>query len=391
MTNAITIAGVEARVHAWLDAHAKTLPWLLEKLVNIDSGSDNHKGIAAVSQEIARFLHSHGVETVGITPNIGPNLIKASVAPHGGFRGALMLGHMDTVFPENTVKSRPFSKGQGRYYGPGVADMKGGLVMNAAVVSAFAACVETVPPLSAFFTVDEEVASSISRPYIEDIARQHDLVLNSEPGRANGDIVTERKGGVFIRVDIDGVSAHSGVDFGAGASAIVELMEKARKLLCLAKIDDGITVNIGKIGGGSAINTVPDRAFLLADIRFNKASQADRILADIETLAAETTVSRTLSRFKILGRFNPMEFNEQNTALAQTYIGAAKDLGVRVNTQVTGGCSDAGFPSSLGIPTLCGVGPIGGAAHTSDEYIIAESLLVRAKIAASTVLRSAAG
>lgn len=380
---------IERSVHAWLDRNAEAMPLLLEELVNIDSGSDDRDGIAAVARAIEAFLAGNGVATAAIEADSGPSLVHASSSgqPAGG---ALLLGHMDTVFPAGTAAKRPFSKCEGRYFGPGVADMKGGLVMNASLMAAFAACGSEAPPVSALFTVDEEVASPISRPHIEAVARRHDLVLNAEPGRSNGNIVIERRGGVFIRIDVDGVSAHSGVDFHAGASAIAELLAKARDVFAIAGLDEGITVNIGKIGGGTAINTVPDHACLLADIRFTRAAQLDEVLAAIEACAARTEIPLTRSRLKIMGRFNPMEANPQNALLARTYVAAARDLGHVVEAQMTGGCSDAGFTSSLGIPTLCGVGPVGGAAHTPEEYVVADTLLSRAKIAASTIIRAAA-
>jgi glutamate carboxypeptidase len=379
-------------LNEWLEAAEPDLLVLLEELVNIDSGSGDRRGIARVSAVLEAYLRRHHVSVDHICADEGYKLLHARVSEAPAADGVLLLGHMDTVFPTGTAAQRPFRMSDGMVFGPGVADMKAGLVMNAALLSAFKANAwDKEIALSALFTVDEEVGSKISRPHIEAISKRQRIVLNAEPARANGDVVGKRKGGVFVRLETEGMAAHSGVDLEAGASAIEEIAQKAREIYEFARKSHGLTANIGQIGGGTAINTVPDHAFLLADIRYSEARQLDEISDWLAALASQQVVARTATAVRELGRFNPMETTPQNEQLAKTYVSTARELGVDVGIQATGGCSDAGFPSSLGIATLCGVGPVGGAAHTVNEYVVADSIVVRAKIAASTIARTMAG
>ena len=168
----------------------------------------------------------------------------------------LLLGHRDTVFPKGTAAERPFRVENGRAYGPGVADMKAGLVMNAFVLEAFARAGGAARPLVALFTSDEEIASPASRPTIEAAARGARAVFNAEPGRTSGNIVSGRKGAMFLTIEVTGKPAHSGSAHDQGVSAIEELCRKVQALHALTDYATGTTVNVGLIEGGQSVNTV---------------------------------------------------------------------------------------------------------------------------------------
>jgi glutamate carboxypeptidase len=313
--------------------------------------------------------------------------LKAGVAAASSGPHPLLMGHMDTVFPVGAVRQRPFRATRERLYGPGVADMKAGLVMNAFVLAALARFGGGSHPVRALFTTDEEVASTISRRFILSAARDASIALNAEPGRANGNVVIERKGGIFIRIRIAGKPTHSGIDFEGGASAISEL---ARKIVALEKLTDiaeGITLNVGLVSGGQSINTVAPNAEASVDIRYARKEQRDLLIARLGDIVGSTIMAGTRADFEIIGEFQPMVPAPEALALFATYCAAASSVGFAVQGEATGGCSDAGFASSLGIPTLCGLGPVGGHAHTEDEYVERASLVPRAQALALTVLR----
>jgi len=375
--------GREARIVDWLASREAAMESLLARIVDIDSPSGHAAGIDAVASEIAAFLAGEGVAVERLPTGGGPAIITAEVASGEG-TPVLLMGHMDTVFPRGTVAARPFRSTRDRLYGPGVADMKSGLVMNAFVLAAFARFGDR--NLRGLFTIDEEVASPASRGPILDMARSASFVLNAEPGRRNGNVVIERKGGLFLRIDATGRSAHAGVDFTSGASAIGALARKIVALEAMTDLDAGITVNVGLVSGGQSINTVAPSASASVDIRYPRASQRTPILDRVAAIVAATDIPDTRAAFVLLGEFLPMMPTEESLALLATYRAVAARLGFDADGEATGGCSDAGLTASLGVPTLCGTGPVGGKAHTEDEYVERASLVARAQAVALVVL-----
>jgi glutamate carboxypeptidase len=377
----------EAEMLDWLAASQPAMERLLSKLVDIDGPSNYNAGLDAVADELATFLDENNVPTRRLAAVSGATILKAAVEATDTAAPVLLLGHMDTVFPRGTAAQRPFSKTAGRLYGPGVADMKAGLVMNVFVLAGAARFGVGARRIEGLFTVDEEVASPISRPFIQDAARRASMVLNAEPGRANGNVVIERKGGIFLRIRVAGKPAHSGVDFEGGASAISELAHKIVALEQLTDIAEGITVNVGLISGGQSVNTVAPNAEAGLDVRYARNAQRDILNDQLCGIVNATTTPGTSSTLEIMGEFQPMVPDDEARRLFATYRDAAASLGIEVDAEATGGCSDAGFTASLGIPTLCGVGPVGGNAHTEDEYVERDSLVTRAQALALTISR----
>ena len=221
---------------------------------------------------------------------------------------------------------------------------------------------------------------------ILDHARDAAFVLNAEPGRRNGNVVIERKGGIFLRIDIVGRSAHAGVDFTSGASAIGALARKIVALEALTDLEAGITVNVGLVSGGQSINTVAPGASASVDIRYARAPQREPILDRVAAIVTADDVRDTRASFVLLGEFLPMMPTADSLALLATYRAAAARLGFTADGEATGGCSDAGLTASLGVPTLCGTGPVGGKAHTEDEYVERASVVPRAQAVALVIL-----
>ena len=378
---------VESEILDWLAASQPAMETLLGALVDIDSASGDEAGIGAVAGRLHDFLVEHGVQVARLTAGEGAELLAAHVAEDAEGAPALLMGHMDTVFAKGTVARRPFRVTADRLFGPGVADMKAGLVLNAFVLAAFARFGDGLYPVEGLFTTDEEIASPASRRFILQAALGAAIVLNAEPGRANGNVVIERKGGIFFHVRIVGKATHSGIDFPGGASAITEL---AHKIVALGKLTDiaaGITVNVGLISGGRSINTVAPNAEASVDIRYARTEQRTPLITRLKEIIHSTTTHGTRTELKIIGEFHPMVPTPDSLALFESYRKAAKDVGFEVDGEATGGCSDAGFAASLGTPTLCGLGPIGGHAHTDEEYVERASLVPRAQAAALAIRR----
>ncbi|SFL96781.1 M20 family metallopeptidase [Methylobacterium pseudosasicola] len=380
----------DAAAIRWLEGQKGAMLALLEELVNIDSGSYDKAGVDAVGARIAFFLAEHGVSVTTIPMEDYGDALRAQVAGSGGGnRPIVLMGHRDTVFPKGEVAHRPFRIAEGRAYGPGVADMKAGLVMNAFVLAAFHRAGGAPVPLVGLFTSDEEIGSPACRPIIEETARGARAVLNAEPGRPTGNVVTGRKGGVFMHLEVHGRAAHSGGNYADGRSAIGELAHKIIALHAITDLDRGITVNIGLISGGQSVNTVAPRATCEIDLRYVTPPDRDAAMSRIAAIVSDSTVPDTRAQLTIKGEFLPLVQDDASRALFETYARVSAQHGARIAGEFAGGCADSGFTASVGCPTLCAVGPVGGKAHSPEEYLEVASLVSRARAIAETIAAAA--
>ena len=377
----------EAQVLGWLAAQKDAMVALLRDVVNIDSGSYDKAGVDAVGARFLAFFAEHGLPTT-VEPNatFGDALHIRLDDVARNERPVLLMGHRDTVFPKGEVARRPFRIEDGKAYGPGVADMKAGLVLNAFVMAALKRFGSPVPVIG-LITSDEEIASPSSRPIIERVARSARCVLNSEPGRPSGNIVTGRKGGVFMAFEVTGKAAHSGGNFEKGISAIGEIAHKIVALHALTGLRPGITVNVGLVKGGQSVNTTAPLAEGQIDLRYVKREDRVVALAVIEEIIAKTYVAGTSARLEIRGEFLPLDAGEAAAELFATYQAAAAQAGLKIEGEFTGGCADSGFTAAVGCPTLCATGPVGANAHTPEEVLELDSIVPRAQTAALTILR----
>ncbi|APT56749.1 peptidase M20 [Roseomonas gilardii] len=384
----------EARVLDWLQQHESGMVALLEAMVNTDGGSYDKAGVDAVGAIASRFLAEHGIPVETVPGERFGDCLRATVEAGEGAaqasgnrqRNILLMGHRDTVFPKGEPARRPFRIEDGRAYGPGVADMKAGLVMNMFVLAAFKAIGGAPGPLVGLFTGDEEIGSPEGRPVIEAEARNARVVFNSEPGRPTGNVVTGRKGGVFMVMDIEGRAAHSGGNFERGISAIGELARKIVAIHALTDLERGITLNVGLVSGGQSVNTVAPHAQGQIDLRYVDPADREEIMGKIHEIIATSYVPGTKAVLTIKGEFLPLVQDAAAKRLFDAYRGAAAETGLKVEGEFAGGCADSGFTAAVGAPTLCSVGPVGGLAHSPEEYLEIGSMVPRAQALARAIL-----
>ena len=383
----------DTAITAWLATQEGAMLDLLRAMVDTDGGSYDKAGVDAVGALVARFCAGHGIPVETIPGERFGDCLRATVAGGEGAatggnarRNILVMGHRDTVFPKGEPQRRPFRVEGGRAYGPGVADMKAGLVMNLFVLAAFAKFGGAPGPLVGLFTGDEEIGSPEGRPVIEAEARQARAVFNSEPGRPSGNVVTGRKGGVFMAFSIEGKAAHSGGNFEAGISAIEELARKVQAIHALTDLSRGITLNVGLVSGGQSVNTVAPLAEGQIDLRYVEPADRDETMERIEAIIARSFVAGTRATLTIRGEFKALTQDAASERLFQGYRAAAAGAGLSVEGEFTGGCADSGFTAAMGAPTLCAVGPVGGKAHSPEEYLEVGSMVPRAQALARAIL-----
>ncbi len=299
----------------------------------------------------------------------------------GEGKPVLVAGHLDTVWEHGTLDAMPFAVNGDKAHGPGIYDMKAGSFLAFhAMRSLLRQGVPTARPVVLLLTSDEEVGSPTSRWLIEREATQAACVLIPEPAGQTGACVTARKGVGRFTLRVEGVGAHAGGAFESGASAVVELSHQILALHGMVDLDDGITVNVAPIWGGSRPNVISPDAGCEIDLRVNSAPDGERMTARILGLAARTAGCRVV----VEGGMNRPPYGEtpEILALYRQAKAMAERVGIRLPRQHRGGGSDGNFTAALGVPTLDGLGCPGSGAHARHEHILWRDLAPRAALLA---------
>ena len=362
----------------------------LEALVNIDCGSYTPDGVNRVADFVTDALRELGadVERTRPEPQEGDRRLGDLVVGRlgGGGPRLLLIGHMDTVFEAGTAAARPYRSNGGRATGPGVTDMKAGLLAGLHAIAALREA-GARPAVTFVANPDEEIGSPFSTPYIRRLAPDHDAVLVLECARANGDIVSARKGVADYVLEILGRAAHAGVEPEKGRSAILEAAHQVLALHALNGRWPTVTVNAGVIHGGTRPNVVPERCEIHVDLRAATVDEFDDAAAEVERTAVSTTVDGVTVSLRRTAGHPPMEKTEASSRLVGLAASIASDLGFELKDAATGGASDANTTAALGRPTLDGLGPVGGDDHSVDEWLDLESVVPRTTLLAGLIGR----
>ncbi len=355
----------------------------LEELTNVDSPSTEKTHVDRFTEVLAAKWRECGATVHTIPQQEHGNHLRAEWGQ--GEEQVLVLCHMDTVWGAGETAKRPFKVENGKAYGPGAYDMKGGIVEALYAVKTLSKLgLRPKHRVVILHNSDEEIGSPSSRPLIEEEARKSKAVLVLEPSAQGGALKTWRKGVGMFEVTIRGRAAHAGADFEKGASAAVEAAHQILRLNSLTDLSEGTTVNVGVVQAGTRRNVVAQEAVLGIDLRVKTQEAADRVIPEILGLrAVDPRVS-----VSVRGGMNrpPMERNQKNIDLFLLAKRIGQDMGIDLTEGGTGGGSDGNFTSALGIPTLDGLGPVGDNAHSEGEYVLLSSLPERAAVVAGVLL-----
>jgi len=358
---------------------------LLEQMVNMESPSTDK----VLVDRFARFVGSQ-FEAIGgaveyvPAERFGDHLLVKF--PGKTSNQILLLGHTDTVFPAGEVAKRPFRNMNGKATGPGVFDMKAGILI---MWSALRALLKTGNPLendvTVLLTSDEEVGSSTSRALLESEAISASAVFVLEPSLPGGVLKTARKGVGRFTIKAIGRAAHSGVDPAKGINAIEEIARQVLLLQAMNNAELGTSVTVGVIQGGTRSNVVPAEAAIEVDVRVATIEEASRMATAVHALQPQLSGAR----LEVRGLINrpPMVRTSDSVRLFELARSVGKELGIDIDEGSTGGASDGNFTSALGIPTLDGLGAVGDGAHAIDEYVEIASLPHRAALIAGMIQR----
>ncbi|MGH2464077.1 MAG: M20 family metallopeptidase [Candidatus Limnocylindrales bacterium] len=379
----------------------------LATLVNIDCGSYTKAGVDKVGSWTAGFMERLGGQVeIHAHATLGDTVVGTFRGRRGAPR-ALLIGHLDTVFPEGTAAQRPLRIDAGIARGPGVTDMKSGLLAGLYAILALVSLGEGEDDPSAASTSsparaqrgelpferlvfvanpDEEIGSISSTPVIRELALASDVCFVLECARANGDIVSARKGTVDLRLTVHGRAAHAGVEPEKGRNAILAAAHQVIALQALNGRWPGVTLNVGVVAGGTRPNVVAEETVLEVDLRATSAASLAEAEDAVRAIAATTAVPDTHVTIEETARHQPMERLERSVRLIEHAQAIASRLGFELADASTGGASDANTTAGLGIPTLDGLGPIGGNDHSPSEYLEVDSIVPRTTLLAGLLL-----
>lgn len=373
-----------------IDARSEETIKLLEQLVNIDSSKDCFEGNAEVAHIIGEELAKIGFEAEYLTvPEVCTHVLANKRGT--GDKQVMIIGHLDTVFRKGTAKERPFTIKEGKAYGPGVLDMKGGITIALSALKALANSNWNEANITVFFAGDEETrtAESETPALFLKYGSGKDAVFNMETGSDSGTVVIGRKGVMRPTMRVTGKATHAGKDPQKGASAVLELAKKIVDLHALTDYESGITYNVGVISGGTVANAVAAEATGKIDIRFTTVAQSEKALEDLMTIANRVYVPGTKTEVTETGiGFMPMETTKAGLRLFDIVREQGQHLGIEPEIEgiFTGGGSDACWTVMAGSPSICGMGARGELNHGEHEYIQLDSLDERAKLLALSIM-----
>jgi len=368
---------------AWLADKTPAIEAAIASLVEVNSFTENVDGGRRVGALLRDVFQLPGLAcTVKPSTRYADHLVFSSASKLEGRAPIALVGHLDTVFPPDTFEGYRRDGDVAR--GPGVLDMKGGLVLVAFALRALAenGGLAKVAPLRLVIVADEEIGSPEGQGIIQEAIAGAAQCLVFEAGRKADAIITRRKGTGAVMATAHGVAAHAGNNHREGKNALWAMSRFVDRVQALTDYDRGVTVNVGKVVGGQGKNTVPDRADAWIDVRFCTREDADTTITAMRQLAAQVGVELSGTRIELEGGVArlPLEKSAASTALMQAYATCARASGLGdTEAPLIGGGSDASTSSAMGIASIDGLGPRGIGFHTKDEQIEVASLVPKAQ------------
>ena len=354
----------------------------LRELVEVESPSEDKAAVDRAGELVATWAEEAGGTLRRHRQKAFGDVLELRFGAARSKRGrVLLLGHLDTVWPMGTLKKMPWRAAVGKLWGPGVLDMKAGVVMALEAVSALRE-LELERPVTLLLVSEEEVGSPVSRAITERLARECAAVLVLEPAQGLA-YKTARKGVGNYELRVEGVGSHAGVDFGSGHSAVLEMARLVEKVSGFTDLSKGLTVNVGVVSGGTRSNVVAAECIAEVDVRIAKAKDAVRV----ERMFRALKVTDKACRLTLTGGINrpPMERKAGTVALFRMAQRLAAEMGLTLEEASTGGGSDGNFTAAMGVATLDGMGAVGAGAHAAHEHVEVKYLVERTVLLAGVI------
>jgi glutamate carboxypeptidase len=354
----------------------------LRELVEVESPSEDKAAVDRAGDLVARWAEELGGKVKRHKQKAFGDVLELRFGPARSKRGrVLLLGHLDTVWPKGTLKKMPWREVDGTLQGPGVLDMKAGVVMALEAVAVLQE-LELERPMTLLLVSEEEVGSPVSRAITERLAGECAAVFVLEPAQGLA-YKTARKGVGNYGLRVEGVGSHAGVDFGSGHSAVLEMARLVETVSGFTDLSKGMTVNVGVISGGTRSNVVAAECIAEVDVRIARASDA----AKVEKMFRRLKTTDKACRLTVSGGINrpPMERKAGTIALFRLAKKLAGEMGLELDEASTGGGSDGNFTAAMDVATLDGMGAVGAGAHAVHEHVVVKHLVERTALLAGVI------
>lgn len=377
-------------VYAYIDSKKEEMTSVLEELVNIESSSRVPGSVITVAKRISELYEAEGFrcELLDAEGSLEPTLVGILGEARPG-RPVIFSGHMDTALLPELFPQNPFKAGDGKIYGPGVLDMKGGIVIALYAVKALASISYNERPLKIIYSGDEEIShiGGKSADVLMEAARGGLCAFNMETGLVDNSICYGRKGRIEAHITVHGIEVHAGNDFEKGRNAIAEMAHKILEIEKLTDLDAGTTVVCGVIEGGTIPNAIPKFCKLQAECRFETMAEMARFKEKLEAICAKTYIDGTTTELEFICTFAPYETTDSVMNFWEFVKETAMECGLEeIKGKRLGGVSDAAYVLIAGTPVLCSFGIQGEWNHTAREYGLLDSLCSRGKLVTSVIL-----
>jgi glutamate carboxypeptidase len=354
----------------------------LRELVEVESPSENKAAVDRAGELVVGWATALGGKVKRHRQKAFGDVLELRFGSTRSRRGrVLLLGHLDTVWPMGTLAKMPWREADGKLWGPGVLDMKAGVVMALEAVAVLRD-LDAERPVTLLLNSEEEVGSPVSRGITERLASECTAVFVLEPAQGLA-YKTARKGVGHFGLRVEGVGSHAGVDFESGHSAVLEMARLVEKVSGFTDLSKGMTVNVGVIAGGTRSNVVAVECVAEVDVRIARAKDA----ASVERMFRGLKTTDRSCRLTVSGGINrpPMERKAGTIALFRLAKKLAGEMGLELEEASTGGGSDGNFTAAMGIATLDGMGAVGAGAHAAHEHVVVKHLVERTALLAGMI------
>jgi glutamate carboxypeptidase len=374
----------------FVDDHREEMVSLWQEIVTIESGPHGKPGIDAVAARLKKVLDDEGAACRTVEFAKAGNMLIAEIGKNRTKSGVIFMGHMDTACPAGAITQRPFTIKDGIAYGPGVLDMKGGIVAFLYAIKALHAVGYDSRPIKVLLAGDEEVlhANSNAADVLIEESKGYLAAFNTETGFVDNGIVVGRKGVARLMLEVKGIAAHAGNDPENGRNAILEMAHKVIDIQNLTDWEKGVSFNVGVMQGGTTSTAVPDYAKIFIDVRYKDPDDLPGIIKQVKTAAARIYVTGTMTTVTFMDGIKPMKTTDGVKQLFELVKEAYEENGFGMPyAKYVGGGSDSAYTVLAGVPTVCAMGVKGGRNHSPEEYAIVETLFERAKLLIACVLK----
>ncbi|MCC0631307.1 M20 family metallopeptidase [Clostridioides sp. ZZV15-6388] len=376
-------------ISKFVDENREEIISLWKEIVNIESYTNCKESVNKVAERLKCEFEKEGLDCDLIDVGNNGSTLVGTLGSKRNKKQIIFSGHMDTVFEIGTFGENPFKIMEGKAYGPGVLDMKGGIVISLYVIKALNKIGYKDRPIKIVFSGDEEIGHKDSNggDIILKEAKGGLCAFNMETGLVDNSLCVGRKGRIGCNIHVKGVETHAGNDFEGGRNAIEEMANKILQIQKLTNLEVGTTASVSIIKGGRVSNSIPEDCSIEVDLRFEKVEEMENVKKRIQEICEDTYIEGTSTHVDFVSEMMPFETTDDVMKFHKFVNTVSKENGFgEINAKRLGGSSDASYLTIANVPTICSFGVKGEWNHTSREYALVDSMFERVKLISTIVL-----